>query len=103
MEIVLLEEKPLRRLRLFIRSPKKDYCWNAGGAYHQCGLGPDMRCNDASIYTPGTFFHEGAGGCCLMIDPTEKLVAAWFIPYVNDFWCIESQFNAAAVIWSGII
>jgi len=26
----------------------KDYCWNAGEVYREYGLGPDMRCNEAS-------------------------------------------------------
>lgn len=100
----ILGRKAIEKMTTIYPHPDvKDYCWNAGGVYHPCGLGPDMRCNDASIYTPGTYFHEGAGGCCLIIDPTEKMVAAWFVPYINDVWCIESQFHAAAVIWSGII
>jgi CubicO group peptidase (beta-lactamase class C family) len=87
---------------LYTESHVKDYCWNAGGPYRRYGLGPDMRCNEASLYTKGTFFHEGAGGCCLIIDPTEKMVAAWFVPYINDAWCAEPMYNAAAVMWSGL-
>lgn len=87
---------------LYTASHIKDYCWNAGGTYREYGLGPDMRCNDASLYSKGTFFHEGAGGCCLVIDPKEGLVAAWFIPFINDAWCPEPLYNAAAVMWSGL-
>lgn len=80
----------------------KDYCWNAGGAHRDYAYGPDLRCNDASLYSKGTFFHEGAGGCCLIIDPVEKLVAAWFIPFVNNGWGSEPLYNAAAIMWSGL-
>lgn len=100
----IIGRKAIEKMTTLYTQPHvKDYCWNAGGPYRQYGLGPDMRCNDASIYTQGTFFHEGAGGCCLIIDPTEKLVAAWFIPFINDVWCPEPLYNAAAVMWSGII
>ncbi len=100
----ILGRKAIEKMTTLYTQPHvKDYCWNAGGPYRQYGLGPDMRCNDASIYTQGSFFHEGAGGCCLIIDPTEKMVAAWFIPFINDVWCPEPLYNAAAVMWSGII
>jgi CubicO group peptidase (beta-lactamase class C family) len=100
----ILGRKAIEKMSTLYTQPHvKDYCWNAGGPYRQYGLGPDMRCNDASIYTQGTFFHEGAGGCCLIIDPTEKMVAAWFIPFIDDVWCPEPLYNAAAVMWSGII
>lgn len=100
----ILGRKAIEKMTTLYTQPHiKDYCWNAGGPYRQYGLGPDMRCNDASLYTQGTFFHEGSGGCSLIIDPTEKMVAAWFIPFINDVWCPEPLYNAAAVMWSGII
>jgi CubicO group peptidase (beta-lactamase class C family) len=99
----ILGRKAIEKMTTLYTTPNiRDYCWNAGGPYREYGLGPDMRCNDASIYTKGTYFHEGAGGCCLMIDPKEKLVAAWFIPFVNDVWSAEPLYNAAAVMWSGL-
>lgn len=100
----ILGRKAIEKMTaLYTQRHVKDYCWNAGGTYRPYGLGPDMRCNDASIYSQGTFFHEGAGGCCLIIDPKEKMVAAWFIPFIQDVWCPEPLYNAAAVMWSGII
>ena len=99
----ILGRKAIEKMTTLYTTPNiKDYCWNAGGPFREYGLGPDMRCNDASIYSKGTFFHEGSGGCCLIIDPVEKLVAAWFIPFVNDVWCAEPLYNAAAVMWSGL-
>lgn len=80
----------------------KDYCWNAGGVIRKYGLGPDLRCTEASLYSDRTYFHEGAGGCSLIIDPVEKLVAAWFVPFVNGAWYSEPLNNAAAVMWSGL-
>lgn len=86
----------------YVTTEVRDYCWNAGGVYRQYGLGPDMRCNLASLYTKGTFFHEGAGAACLIVDPFEKLVAAWFVPWRNDKWCAHGLYNAAAIMWSGL-
>ena len=80
----------------------KEYCYNFGGVERAYALGPDIRRNLYSIYTEGTFFHEGAGACCLMIDPFEKMVAAWFVPYNGTTWLSEALYNASAVIWSGI-
>lgn len=61
-----------------------------------------MRWNEASLYSKGTFFHEGAGGCCVIIDPVEHMVAAWFVPYVNGKWSSEAINNVPAVMWSGL-
>ncbi len=99
----IIGRKALEKMTSLYTAPHiKDFCWNAGGNYRSYGLGPDLRCNEASLYSKGTFFHEGAGGCCLIIDPIEKLVAAWFIPFVNNEWHAEALYNAAAVMWSGL-
>lgn len=87
---------------LYTKSNIKDFCWSAGGDYRAYGLGPDMRWNEASLYSKGTFFHEGAGGCCVIIDPVEHMVAAWFVPYVNGKWSSEAINNVPAVMWSGL-
>lgn len=99
----ILGRKALEKMTTLYTGPEiRDYCWNAGGVVREYGLGPDMRCNEASLYSKGTFFHEGAGGCALIIDPKEKLVAAWFIPFVNEVWCPEPIYNAPATMWSGL-
>lgn len=92
-----------KMIALYTEPHIRDYCWNAGGVRREYGLGPDLRCNEASLYSKGTYFHEGAGACCLMIDPVEKLVAAWFVPYRNDQWFPDGLYNTAAVMWSGLI
>jgi len=80
----------------------KEYCYNAGGVERAYALGPDIRCSLYSLYTEGTYFHEGAGACCLMVDPFEKMVAAWFVPYSGSNWLSEALYNASAIIWSGV-
>lgn len=79
----------------------KDNCWGAGGIYRMYALGPDTRRNADCLYSEGTFFHEGAGACALIIDPVEKMVASFFVPFVSD-WKAEALYNAEAVMWSGL-
>lgn len=81
-----------------------DYCWECEGLSHPYGLGPELRCNWNNMFTPGTFYHEGAGSCSLLIDPKEKLVAAWFVPYLpQNSWYPEGLYNAANIMWSGLL
>lgn len=81
----------------------KDFTWGNKGGPRRYALGPDTRWNEDTLYSKGTFFHEGSGACDLVIDPVEKMVASWFTPWVNeDLWFAEAVFNAAAVIWSGL-
>jgi CubicO group peptidase (beta-lactamase class C family) len=99
----ILSRKSVEKMTTLYTKPEvKDYCWNAGGISREYGLGPDMRNNLASFYSKGTFFHEGAGSCCLMVDPIEKLVAAWFVPYTNDQWFAHGLYNVSTIIWSGL-
>ncbi len=99
----VLGRKAIEKMTALHTTPDiRDYCWGSGGVSREYGLGPDLRCNLASLYTKGTFFHEGAGGCSLIIDPTEKLVAAWFVPYVDNIWRIRSLYHASAIMWSGL-
>lgn len=86
----------------FTTKDTREYCYNFGGVERAYALGPDIRRNLYSIYPEGTFFHEGAGACCLMIDPFEHMVASWFVPYNGTNWLSEALYNASAVIWSGV-
>jgi serine-type D-Ala-D-Ala carboxypeptidase len=79
-----------------------DWCWGAPGSYRQYALGPDTRRTADNLYSASTFFHEGAGGCALVIDPEERLVASWFVPFVNGAWHAGPLYSAAAVMWSGL-
>lgn len=100
----IIGRKAIEKMTALYTEPHiRDYCWGAGGPYRMYGLGPDLRNNEASLYSQGSFFHEGAGACSLIIDPVEQMVAAWFVPFVNDVWRPEPLYNAAAVMWSGLI
>ncbi len=81
----------------------KDYCWGAGGVERPYGLGPDLRNNLMSFYSKGTYFHEGAGASCLMVDPHERMVAAWVVPFMDDNWHGAGLYHASTIMWSGIL
>lgn len=80
----------------------RDYCWGAGGVHRPYALGPDRRRTADSLYSPSYYFHEGAGGCTLIVDPEERMVGAWFVPFVNDAWSSAGIYGTGAVIWSGL-
>jgi len=66
-------------------------------------VGFDMKMTPGLTYSPGTFFHEGAGACNLTIDPKEELVAAWIVPFKNNEWYPCQLFNVTNIIWSGLL
>lgn len=92
----------LRMVEPYTGPEIRDYCWGAGGSRRDYALGPDKRRGSDSLYSQGTFFHEGAGACCLIVDPEEGLVASWFVPFNNDQWHAHGLYNAAAIMWSGL-
>jgi serine-type D-Ala-D-Ala carboxypeptidase len=80
----------------------RDFCWGAGGVHRPYALGPDKRRNADNLYSASYFYHEGSGGCALIIDPEERMVASWFVPFVDDAWSAQAVYNTGAVIWSGL-
>lgn len=99
----IIGRKALEKMTSVYTTPDiKDYCWNSGGVYHRFGLGPDLKYNTATLYSPETFFHEGYGTCCLTIDPAEKLVAVWFAIFTGDSWYAHAINNVSAIMWSGL-
>jgi serine-type D-Ala-D-Ala carboxypeptidase len=80
----------------------RDYCWGAGGVERPYALGPDRRRSADAFYSPSFYFHEGAGGCALIIDPEERMVGAWFVPFVDGQWRPAAVYNTGAVVWSGL-
>lgn len=80
-----------------------DYCWGNNVKDRSYGIGLDMRRGPAFLYSDSSYFHEGAGACCMAIDPTEQLAAVWFVPFIGDNWYAEGLFNVTNIIWSGLI
>ncbi len=99
----ILGRKAIERMTLnYTTEDIKDHCWGADGNYRMYALGPDTRWNADSHFTKGSFFHEGSGACVLLMDPVEKMVASWFIPWAKEGWFPAAIFNASAVMWSGL-
>lgn len=80
-----------------------DYCWGNNVKDRSYGIGLDMRQGPAFLYSEGSYFHEGAGACCMVIDPAEQLTAVWFVPFTGDNWYAEALFNVTNIIWSGLM
>ena len=80
-----------------------DYCWGNEVSDRSYGIGLDMKQGSAFLYSPTTYFHEGAGACAMIIDPTEQLAAVWFVPFTDDNWHADALYNVINIIWSGLI
>lgn len=80
-----------------------NYCWGANDKDRSYAYGLDTRNGPGFLYSPTTYFHEGAGACCMVIDPTEQLAAVWFVPFADDGWHSDALFNVSNLIWSGLI
>ncbi len=92
-----------RMTEMYTTQENRDWCWGSPGLYRPYALGPDRRRNADTIYSPSTFFHEGAGACALIVDPEERLVASWFVPFTKNAWHAHGLFNAASIMWSGLL
>lgn len=91
-----------RMTKRFNTEKLPNYAWGAGGEDRPYGLGPDLRYNASTSYSEGTFFHEGAGACALFIDPVEKLIAVWYVPFHDNVWDGRGILGTHNVIWSGL-
>jgi serine-type D-Ala-D-Ala carboxypeptidase len=99
---VLGRRTVIRMTERFTGPDIRDYCWGAGGAARPYALGPDKRRTADNLYSPSFFYHEGSGGCALIIDPEERMTAAWFTPFTGGVWSAAAMYNSGAVIWSGL-
>ena len=80
-----------------------DYGWGANTQDRGYGIGFDMRDDMHFTFSEGTFMHEGYGGCTLCVDPKEKLVAAWIVPYLGEGgFYPRPMHNTLNIIWSGL-
>ncbi|MFT3951911.1 MAG: serine hydrolase domain-containing protein [Oscillospiraceae bacterium] len=82
-----------------------NFAWGVNDPDRSFGIGFDMKRNAEYYYSEGSFFHEGAGACALIMDPKERMAAAYFVPFddVPDGWCPEAVYNTQIVIWSGLV
>ncbi len=100
----ILGRKAVEKMTTLAIHDIPDYCWGAKTKSRGYGIGFDMRKGPAFTFSGGTFNHEGAGACSLYIDPSEELVAAWFVPYKDmGGWHPRAMWNVQNVIWSGLM
>jgi CubicO group peptidase (beta-lactamase class C family) len=75
------------------------YCWGGKHASMTYGAGASLTAaGEWSV--EGTFGHEGAGRCKLLIDAEKKAVIVFFVPSNTD-WCPESITGTLNIIGSG--
>lgn len=98
----ILGRKTVEKMTTYSLHNIPDYCWAANEPDRQYGVGFDMRKGLAYHYSEGTFMHEGAGACSLIIDPKEEMVACWFVPFIDE-WYSHGLYNVTNIIWSGLI
>ncbi len=98
----IIGRKALERMTMSYLENVGEYTWGANGKIRDYALGPDIRRTADNQYSKGTFFHEGWGSCCLTIDPKEKLVASWYVPYPEGQWIADGLYNASNIMWSGL-
>ncbi|MDR2931929.1 MAG: beta-lactamase family protein [Oscillospiraceae bacterium] len=79
-----------------------DHCWGHEYEDRWYGMGFDMLSANDCLTTPGHYFHEGAGGCALVIDPAEDMVAAWSALYTGGAFQGTALYNAQNIMWSGL-
>jgi CubicO group peptidase (beta-lactamase class C family) len=75
------------------------FCWGVNIESMAYGIGPALT-GPGEWISEGTFGHEGAGRCKLLIDPKQQAVIVFFVPSNTD-WCPESINGTQNVIGSG--
>ncbi|MGE5607036.1 MAG: serine hydrolase domain-containing protein [Bacteroidota bacterium] len=74
--------------------------WGVNFQDFKHGLGFNLVLSE--LLSPDTFNHEGHGRSALYIDPTEQLIAVYFIPSEAN-WIPEAFVNPRTIIWSGLL
>jgi CubicO group peptidase (beta-lactamase class C family) len=100
-DVRVLGRKGVEKLRTNALKGVPDHCWGHEYEDRWYGFGFDMLSANDCITTPGHYFHEGSGGCALVIDPAEDMVAAWSALY-SEFQP-SALYNAQNIMWSGLL
>lgn len=77
----------------------KAYCWGGKISSITYGIGASLT-GAGEWFAEGSYGHEGAGRCKLVIDAKAKAVIVFFVPSNVD-WCPESITGTQNIIGSG--
>lgn len=75
------------------------FCWGGKLKDMTYGHGPSLI-GEGDWITDGTFGHEGAGRCKLLLDREHNAVMLFFVPSNTD-WCPESMIGTQNILGSG--
>jgi len=75
------------------------YAWGGRRSNMSYGMGAEVT-GENQWLSPGSFGHEGAGRCKLLIDPRHQAVVVFFVPTAID-WVPESIINTSHLIAAG--
>ncbi|WP_337104357.1 serine hydrolase domain-containing protein [Paenibacillus sp. YIM B09110] len=77
----------------------KGFCWGGNAQSMTYGIGASLT-GPGEWIPEGSFGHEGAGRCKLLIDTRHNAVIVFFVPSNSD-WCPESIIGTQNIIGSG--
>ncbi|MGM0884964.1 MAG: serine hydrolase domain-containing protein [Bacillota bacterium] len=75
------------------------FCWGGNIKSMTYGIGASLT-GPGEWIPEGSFGHEGAGRCKLLIDPKQQAVIVFFVPSNTD-WCPESINGTQNIIGAG--
>lgn len=98
--VKILSRKSVEKLSAnILNSGVEGFCWGGRIKNFTYGLGANLTGHDDWLPV-GSYGHEGAGRCKLIVDPQHQSVAVFFVPSNVD-WCPESINGTQNIIGSG--
>ncbi|SFD83579.1 CubicO group peptidase, beta-lactamase class C family [Paenibacillus catalpae] len=98
--IKILSRKSVEKMSSnVLNSGIEGFCWGGRIKNFTYGLGANLTGHDDWLPV-GSYGHEGAGRCKLIVDPQHQSVVVFFVPSNSD-WCPESINGTQNIIGSG--
>ncbi|WP_164775554.1 serine hydrolase domain-containing protein [Paenibacillus glycanilyticus] len=98
--VKILSRKSVEKMSTnVLNSGIEGFCWGGRVKSFTYGLGANLTGHDEWLPV-GSYGHEGAGRCKLLVDPQHQSVVVFFVPSNLD-WCPESINGTQNIIGSG--
>ncbi|GMK48187.1 serine hydrolase domain-containing protein [Paenibacillus glycanilyticus] len=98
--VKILSRKSVEKMSTnVLNSGIEGFCWGGRVKSFTYGLGANLTGHDDWLPV-GSYGHEGAGRCKLLVDPQHQSVVVFFVPSNLD-WCPESINGTQNIIGSG--